>query len=379
MKQSAGKANNNVVVFAAGVVCAVVCMGAALWAFGVIDLGNTSAKADEIVADGDSPGHDGDTPSCKEIPEDTTDLGKLKVMELARYYHNAMMGKIKRNRDDIRAAVAKLTEEDIDLMCESFKNEPTGNGLTKYALVLSDVGTEKALRTLGTFYLRPDLKNSFQDFGISIGLGSTGCRTAEDILIEAFNSLEQAELRKAIAFGLARFSGNIRASLALMRRIPLAEEGECMILLGCLGMVGDDDGARMLKAIAEGEYNDNAVLAKIRSNAINAFRRSPYSGTVPILREIAFHSACQSENLQMTTISVLGKRAAVGGKEAVDVLCDIGLKEQKRASLFDMCLTKLSTVNCKDPTIRSSLQRLLRDLEKEELKAKVRNILNRIR
>ena len=365
-----GMKGNNIAVFAAGVFCALVGVAAGLWFSGLLVLGSSDAEAqgDPIVE-----AHAPDTPKPKVLPEDTTDLGKLKVMELAKYYHNVMMGRIKRDREDIRAAIAKLTQEDIDLMCDSFLKEPTGPGLTKYALVLSDVGTEKALRTLGSFYRRPDLKDSFDDYQTSLCLAETRSSIAKEILFNACRDLSQEELRKNVTLCLARFRDTDVSEL-FIGKIPMASEKEIPVLLIALGMVGLDDSVAYLKKIAIGAHPD---LDEYRKNATNAFRRCPHAQTVDLVREIAFHADCQDEKLQRTCISVLGHWAEAGKSEAVEALCAEAVKEQKREDLFNRCIDKI--MKLQDTDIKSKvLMQLLDELEDPRLKKVVSEKLERL-
>ena len=280
---------SHIAIFAAGGVCTLLVVVAGLWFSGLLVLGSSDAEAQ---GDPITETHAPDTPKPKEQPEDTTDLGKLKVMELAQYYDKVRLGKINRKREDIRAAIAKLTPEDIDLMCASFLKEPTGPGLTKYALVLSDVGTEKALRTLGTFYKRPDLKNGSSDYSITLCISSTVDPVARDVLKAAFESHPHKEMRKLIALGLGRFRGDEELSGIFIERIPLVDEDESQVLMMSLGAIGTDEGVEYLKSIARGKY---PKLDNVRSSSVNAFRRSSHPRVAEIVREIAFDPDCQDE------------------------------------------------------------------------------------
>ena len=279
---------------------------AALWIGGVLDL---SSHGDDLPTD-----RIGDTSQASK--EDQTNLSELTPLELAEYYYQAFLQHVARDRDDIREAVAHLSPQDIDLLCAKFKEEPTGEGLTKYALVLADAGTEKALRTIGSFYERPDLLDSMDDFQITLCLITTRHPVAREVLLKAYCNLQLKELRKVVGLGLGAFKGDDEIGSLLIQRIPLVESDECDVLLVALGILSTDAGVQYLQRIAQGELPE---LNKYREKAVNAFRRCRHPKSPDVLLEIALHPNCQDYQLQYTSISVFGDWAVAGLPTAIDV------------------------------------------------------------
>ena len=349
---------NHIAIFAAGVVCTLAVVAAGLWFCGLLAFGDSDAQAqgDPIVEAPD--------PKSKELPEDTTDLMSLNVKELSQYYYDVFSRKIKRNREDICAAITRLTQEDIDYLCDGFRNAHSNSDLRRFSLMLADIGTDQTIRALGTYYKREDLQNDYNDEGVSEALGSSGRPLAKKILIDAFERLEFPELRKAIAGGLSHFQGKGDVAATLISGLRRSkDEGEIMALLFCLGIVGTDEGAEFLRDAAMGKGVD---LGDLRRLAINAFRRSSHPRAVGYVEEIAFHPDCQEVVLQKKCVSVLGSLAQIGRDGAVDVLCDLALMREGTSNLSQLCIVELKKLP-KDK-VGERIKRLAESLKDPELK-----------
>ncbi|MFH1550461.1 MAG: hypothetical protein ABIH04_07890, partial [Planctomycetota bacterium] len=123
-----------------------------------------------------TPGNESAVPSGdvqgQPRPIDTTDLTTLKPVKLAKYCGDVLLGRISRNPNEIEAAIDDLAEPEVDELCQAFLKTPYGIDIRGYAMALSRIGTEKALRTLGTYYKR-DLPDSFIDHGVTRYLSAT--------------------------------------------------------------------------------------------------------------------------------------------------------------------------------------------------------------
>lgn len=310
---------------------------------------------------------DSNSPVSAGKPEpaaDTTDLASLDPIQLAAYSQNIAFGKIRRDPKDVDAAIQNLSEEKIDALCKAFKKTPYGPDIRGFAITLSKIGTEKALRTLGTFYKRENLPDSFLDQGVSRYLGDTHSPIAEEILLDAYDSLKQTEIRKVVLIGLMRFCDSKAVTSMLLQRIPNIEDAsECKIAMGCLAASGDKDGFELIKQTALGNGNRPKP---IRLCAAGALQYSGNAGGVDALRQIMMACLGDVEMCKQCAHSLQGLLGSNVSEEAAQALCDIALEKDVSVETRRACMLALAEVDNKHTS--EALGKLSREMENADMR-----------
>jgi len=337
----------------------------AIVALAVFKIGVHSSSPDTTSTPGSESADPSGDVRGQPRPMDTTDLKTLKPVELTKYYCNASLGRVRRNPDEIEAAIDDLTESEVDELCQAFLKTRSGLGIQGLAMALSRIGTEKALRTLGTYYKR-DLPDSFLDNGVTRYLSATRSPIAEEILIDAYRNISRNQLRKAILGGLGKFAGSEAVTSLLIDTIPkIEEESEARMAIGHIADLGTARSVEFLVGVALGDYPG---LRKFGNYAIHALGFSKAASAADALMSIARRRRNDAAAMK-TCIESLDRLAKSGRKDAVSALYGLALAfEDGSDGTCSACIEALSGFDSEDS--RKVLESLARDLKDEEMRKK---------
>ena len=355
----------NKFVFLLGMICAITIMGTALFLWGFFDEKTPNTQINDPIKE--------ETEQKKERKEDSRDLSKLTITALADYYANVLTHrKFYRNRGDMRTEIRKRSTKEIAQICEAFENTAYGNNLIAYAAMLGDYGSEKAIKTLGSYYNRKNLSDSVVDFGIAKAIDSNPSELSRRIFLDAFRSLKQEQMLVRISRGLARFRHDEEIADAMMQRIPgIKHDTVRADVMSSLVAVNTEQGFEFVKAIALGHRAVGPEEQRYKAAKALVYCEDITKSTSAI-REILF-SENLPDNMTWFCCSALKSMALSGKTEPVDVLYDLAISEKNYTPEFQAACHWLSQTKTQ-PAI-ASLQKLATTLQDPKMNAHAQEAL----